>query len=141
MNELLQSYGLCVLVLSLKMLAISLYQGYFRLRYLAFANAEDAAVFSRNAAAQELPQVQRAARAWLNDLENIPVFFVFGALAVVLHTPVQLTSALFCIFTSARILHTVMYLAGWQPWRTLAFALALLSLVALAALLGAALLR
>ena len=36
MNDLLRVYALCVLVLCLKMFAVSCYQGYFRIRGLAF---------------------------------------------------------------------------------------------------------
>lgn len=39
------AYALCVLVLFLKMLAISCYQGFFRLRYRAFTNYEDVGFF------------------------------------------------------------------------------------------------
>lgn len=75
MNELLRIYALCVLVLCLKMLAISCYQGFFRIRGRVFTNPEDAAFFNRTPQPEELPQVVRAARAWANDLENIPLFF------------------------------------------------------------------
>ncbi len=52
----MEVYALCVLVLFIKMLAISCYQGYFRLRHLAFINSEDAGFFKRAANSQELPQ-------------------------------------------------------------------------------------
>lgn len=77
----MEVYALCVLVLFLKMLAISCYQGFFRLRFRAFTNHEDAAFFHRDANPQELPQVSRAEKAWANDLENIPLFFILGACA------------------------------------------------------------
>ncbi|PKQ43189.1 glutathione metabolism protein [Pseudomonas sp. YY-1] len=140
MSNLLHAYSLCVLVLFLKMLAISCYQGYFRLRNLAFANAEDAAFVGRARRTQELPQVQRAAKAWANDLENIPLFFVLGALAVVLQTPSGVTSVAFLGFVVARVLHTVAYLGGWQPWRTIAYGVALVCLLMLAAMIGVAVL-
>lgn len=140
MNDLLHAYSLCVLVLFLKMLAISCYQGYFRLRNLAFANAEDAAFVGRARCTQELPQVQRGARAWANDLENIPLFFVLGALAVVLQTPSGMTCVAFFGFVVARVLHTVAYLGGWQPWRTIAYGIALVFLLTLATMIGIAVL-
>lgn len=121
MSELLPVYTLCVLVLCLKMFAISCYQGFFRLRRRAFTNPEDAAFFNRAANTEELPQVMRATKAWANDLENIPLFFVLGGLCVALETAPVATTWLFCGFTSARVVHTVTYLMGWQPWRTLAY--------------------
>lgn len=90
--------------------------------------------------AQELPQVRRAARAWTNDLENIPLFFVLGALAVVLRTPDALTGLLFCVFTAVRVVHTLAYLGGWQPWRTLAYGAGLACLLVLAVMIGQVLL-
>lgn len=121
MSDLLQAYAGCVLVLCLKMLAISCYQGFFRIRGLAFTNLEDAAFFSRQAQSEELPHVSRAKKAWANDLENIPLFFVLGGLCVALGSSSVVTVWLFGGFTVARLAHTVTYLARWQPWRTVAY--------------------
>ena len=134
MSERLQVYALCVLVLCLKMFAISCYQGFFRIRARAFINQEDAAFFSCAAHAGELPQVARASKAWANDLENIPLFFVLGGLCVVLGTSTGATVALFGGFTLARVAHTLMYLGGWQPWRTLAYAVGMVCLFGLGGL-------
>lgn len=136
MNAVLHAYALCVLLLMVKMLAISCYQGYWRLRYRAFANPEDARFFARAVLTQELPQVQRASKAWGNDLENIPLFFVLGGLAVVLQTTADANIALFYTFTAARVAHTLMYLGSWQPWRTLAYVVALVCLLTIATLVG-----
>ncbi|MFJ2409118.1 MAPEG family protein [Pseudomonas sp. NPDC087814] len=135
----MEVYALCVLVLFLKMLAISCYQGFFRLRFRAFTNHEDAAFFHRDANPQELPQVSRAEKAWANDLENIPLFFILGGLCLAMETPGTATAGLFCLFTAARVMHTVMYLSGRQPWRTLAYGVGVLCLSGLAGLLGAGL--
>lgn len=124
-------YALCVVVLFVKMLAVSCYQGYFRLRFKAFVNPEDAAVFYRPAQATEHPEVTRAARVWANDLENIPVFFVLGGLAVVLDTPVVACTVLCVLFTLGRIFHTLAYLARWQPWRTVCYGVGVICLMGL----------
>ncbi|MFJ4453915.1 MAPEG family protein [Pseudomonas sp. NPDC089392] len=129
MSSGLQVYGLCVVVLFLKMFLVSCYQGYHRLRFLAFTNPEDAAVFKRAAQAAERPQVLRAARVWANDLENIPAFFVLGGLAVALGTPAALGAWLSIVFTVARVLHTWAYLAGVQPWRTLFYGVGVVCLL------------
>ncbi|MGY2412926.1 MAPEG family protein [Pseudomonas pergaminensis] len=136
MSELLQVYALCVLLLCLKMFAISCYQGGFRLRARAFTNREDAAFFNCAAQAEELPQVVRAGKAWANDLENIPLFFVMGGLCVVLGTPSGVTAGLFGGFTLARVAHTLLYLGGWQPWRTLAYAVGTVCLFGLGGLVA-----
>jgi len=140
MNDLLKVYALCVLVLCLKMFVISCCQGFFRLRGLAFTHREDAAFFKRAAQPEELPQVARAARAWANDLENIPLFFVLGGLCVVLNVPDVAGAGLFSGFTLARLLHTLAFLAGWQPWRTLAYMAGVACLFGLGTLVTAGLL-
>lgn len=140
MNSPLHLFALCVLVLFIKMLAISCYQGFFRLRHRAFTNPEDAGFFQRPANTQELLPVSRAAKAWANDLENIPQFFVLGGLCLALDAPAVATAWLFGLFTVARVVHTLMYLGGRQPWRTLAYGAGLACLLGLAGLVGAALL-
>lgn len=140
MSSSLHVFALCVLVLFAKMLAISCYQGFFRLRYRAFTNPEDAGFFKRDALVHELSAVSRASRAWANDLENIPLFFALGGLCVALGTHGLATAWLFALFTVARVLHTLMYLGRRQPWRTLAYGVGLACLLGLAGLIGAALL-
>jgi len=127
-------YACCVVVLFFKMLAISCYQGYYRLRHLAFINAEDAAVFGRVTQPAERPEVERAMQAWRNDLESIPMFIALGGLAVVLEAYAAATVGLCLVFTLARVLHTVTYLAGKQPWRTLSYGVGTLCLIVLAGL-------
>ncbi|MGH2419446.1 MAPEG family protein [Pseudomonas sp. C 49-2] len=129
MSDLLQVYALCVLVLCLKMFAISCYQGVFRIRRQAFTNLEDAAFFKRAAHSAELPQVVRATKAWANDLESIPLFFVLGGLCIALGASGAVTAGLCVCFTLARVAHTVMYLVGCQPWRTLAYGLGAICLL------------
>ncbi|QBF27292.1 MAPEG family protein [Pseudomonas tructae] len=136
MHTLLSVYALCVVALFVKMLAISCYQGFYRISRLTFKNPEDASLVGREASAQELPQVRRAAQAWANDLENIPLFFVLGALCLVFNPPFMLTAGLMVLFTAARLVHTLTYLARWQPWRTLAYAVGILCLLGLAAMVG-----
>ncbi|MBD9415312.1 MAPEG family protein [Pseudomonas sp. PDM16] len=132
MSNALSVYALCVVILFLKMFAISCYQGYFRLRFQAFTNAEDAAVFNRPESQQELPAVRRGAKAWANDLENIPVFFALGGLAVALDASAIATIWLSGIFTTARVLHSATYLARIQPWRTISYGIGVFSLLGLA---------
>lgn len=140
MSGSLAVYALCVVVLFAKMLAVSCYQGYFRLRLKAFVNAEDAAVFARPPQAAEHPQVVRAARAWANDLESIPAFFALGGLAVALDAPAAWSAGLSLLFTLARILHTLAYLARLQPWRTLCYGVGTLCLLGLCGLVCVAVL-
>ena len=139
MESPLHWYALCAVVLFFKMFAISLYQGFHRIGRQHFRNPEDAAFVGRTAAPEELPQVQRAARAWLNDLENIPLFFALGAVYVALQLSPAAAPWLFGGFTLARIAHTVCYLAVLQPWRTMAYGVGIGCLFAMAFMILAAL--
>lgn len=133
MSSALNVYALCVVVLFLKMFAVSCYQGFFRIRSRAFTNTEDAAFFNRIAREKELAQVTRATKAWVNDLESIPAFFALGGLAVAMNAPASITAGLSVLFTLARVLHTVAYLKGVQPWRTVFYGVGVLCLLGLCA--------
>jgi prostaglandin-E synthase 1 len=137
MSNALSVYALCMVVLFLKMFMVSCYQGYHRLRFVAFTNPEDAAVFKHAAQAAERPEVIRAAKVWANDLENIPAFFALGGLAIALDTAAQPTVWLSIAFTLARVLHTLAYLLGVQPWRTLFYAIGAVCLLGFCALITA----
>lgn len=127
------SLALCAVVLFVKMFAISLYQGWWRIGQGAFTNPEDAATFSTNAPlAEDLPAVQRAAACWRNDLENIPIFLLLGLLYLMAGGSADSAAVYFWTFTVARIAHTASYLAGLQPWRTLAFGVGMFSTIGLA---------
>jgi glutathione S-transferase len=111
-------------VLFLKMFAISGYQGFHRITKKAFQNPEDARVFGRNEPLPaELPQVQRAALAWRNDLENIPMFLILVLVWLGMGASADAVSIYCWTFVAARVVHTVVFLAGLQPWRTLAYSL------------------
>ncbi|SDO45112.1 MAPEG family protein [Vreelandella arcis] len=114
-------YALATVLLFFKMFAISAYQGVHRIGKLTFKTPEDAALAGQKAAKEELPQVQRAARAWLNDLENIPIFLALGVAYILVGASPGLAAWLFPVFTVARYLHTLFYLGGIQPWRTVAY--------------------
>ena len=129
MTSALSVYAICVVALFLKMFAVSCYQGIFRMRFRAFTNIEDAVVFNRVVREKELAQVTRAARAWANDLESIPAFFALGGLAVAMSAHASTTASLSVVFTVARVLHTLAYLNGVQPWRTVFYGVGILCLL------------
>jgi uncharacterized MAPEG superfamily protein len=126
-------YAALTVILFFKMAAISIVQGIARSRANAFTLAEDAKFFAASApVAQEVPMVQRAARAWRNDLENIPIF-LFLALIYVTALPSLVGAAIyFTIFAVARIAHTIFFLNAIQPWRTISYTVGALTAFALA---------
>jgi uncharacterized MAPEG superfamily protein len=67
----------------------------------------------------------RYRRAHRNALENTPVFMSTALVLTLMGTSATLCAALFYSYTGLRILHSVFYIKGVQPLRTIAFALAL----------------
>ncbi|MNH31669.1 MAPEG family protein [compost metagenome] len=60
------------------------------------------------------------------------MFFFLGALCQLYYPPGQLSAGLMVVFTAARLVHTVAYLARWQPWRTIAYVVGIICLLGLA---------
>ncbi|HSR56686.1 MAG TPA: MAPEG family protein [Candidatus Binataceae bacterium] len=120
---LLRIYALTTIVLALKMSANSLVQAFARIPNKAFVNPEDARMFGGGAAplAEELPMVKRAANAWRNDLENIPIFLFLAFIYAIVGLPTNAFIIYCALFTLARILHTIFYLRAMQPGRTIAY--------------------
>lgn len=95
-------------------------------------NNEDLSTVSKGAALSgETPEaVSRVLRAHNNALVNITPFLFASLLFVLLGAPGGEAAALFYGFAFFRVLHSVVYVAGKQPWRTLSFALSTLLLLA-----------
>jgi uncharacterized MAPEG superfamily protein len=117
-----QFYALITVILFFKMVSISLVQGVGRVSTKTFVTPEDAEFFAHAPPAQEeAPIVKRAVNAWRNDLENIPIFLFLGLIYVTLGLWPEGAFIYFSIFVVARILHTIAFLNGLQPWRTIFF--------------------
>ncbi len=120
---LLRIYALTAIILALKMAANSLVQGRARMGPKIFTNPEDAQAFGGSAVAEELPMVQRAAKCWRNDLENIPIFLILALIYVIAGLSTG-AFVIYCgLFVLARVLHTIFYLRAAQPGRTIAYTL------------------
>jgi uncharacterized MAPEG superfamily protein len=128
-----QFYALTTVILFFKMVSISLVQGIGRASTSTFVTPEDAEFFAHAPPAhEEAPIVKRAVNAWRNDLENIPMFLFLGLIYVTLGLWPGGAFIYFTIFVVARILHTIMFLLGLQPWRTIFFTFGLAVCVILA---------
>lgn len=127
-------YVICSIVLSLEMLALGGMTAARRAKVGSFANPEDAKVSPTGAKQNdgvEHPEVARIQRAHRNLLESIPLFFALGLIAVLAGASSTGVKGALITFTVARVLHAIAYLNGVQPWRTVFFAIGLLSLVGL----------
>jgi uncharacterized MAPEG superfamily protein len=128
---LLRIYAITAIVLALKMSAIAFVQGRARTGTGVFLNPEDAAAFGGKAVSEEPEIVQRAARAWRNDLENIPIFLILAWIYVAAGLSATAFTIYCVVFMVARIVHTVCYINSIQPWRTVAFTIGAIMMVAL----------
>jgi uncharacterized MAPEG superfamily protein len=94
-------------------------------------NPEDAARFGAALEPHDPPAVARVLRAHANAQSAIFPFLLLGLAFVLAGGPYDVAVAIFAIFTIARIAHSIAYLAGKQPWRTISFAVAGLATIAL----------
>ncbi|XP_045504443.1 microsomal glutathione S-transferase 1-like [Colias croceus] len=109
-------------VLGAKMLLMSFLTARQRYRKNVFANEEDAKA-KKGIVKYDDPDVERVRRAHLNDLENIPVFWVLGALYLTTGPSAATAITLFRVYAAGRILHTIVYAVTpiRQPARAIAF--------------------
>ncbi len=128
---LLRMYAITAIVLALKMSAIAFVQGRARTSSGQFLNPEDAVTFGGKVVAEEPELVQRASRAWRNDLENIPIFLILAWIYVSAGLAF-VPFVIYCVvFMAARIAHTYWYIKSVQPGRTIAFSVGALTTLAL----------
>ncbi len=130
---LLKYWVLFTIILWLKMLANSVLQGYYRFKNKQFVTPEDAKAFAGlikqevNPSYQEHPMVERLAKCWRNDLENIPMFLFISLGYVLLNGNAAFGLVCFIIFTVARVSHTFFYVTAMQPHRNIAFDIGLIA--------------
>jgi glutathione S-transferase len=114
------------LILVLKMLMLIFRTSATRMRLSSFASPEDyAAVGAAPAAGDGTPdeRVERLRRALLNDLENILPFFGVGLIYALSGPSLGMARFLIGGFALARVAHTIFYVRGLQPHRSVAFLL------------------
>jgi len=129
--ELLRMYALTAIVLELKMAAIALVQGQGRLGTGLYTLPEDAQLFHGQESAAEAPIVDRAAKAWRNDLENIPIFLILAGIYVMAGLSLKAFVFYCLVFMIMRIIHTYTFIRALQPWRTVSYTIGALAMLAM----------
>lgn len=116
-------FAACAAILVLKMLVVGHYTGILRIRKAAFLNPEDAKQFADTDTSQttEHPDVERGLRAHRNDLESTLPFLFLGPIYLLTGASAGLATVLFVAFTVLRVVFSVFYIGGIQPWRSLTF--------------------
>lgn len=125
-------YALTAAFLAVHLVLLALWTGFVRARSGRFANPEDKGIVKGELAAEDHPDVLRVKRAHVNALENAVPFFVVGALYVATGGT-KLGAEAYCgTFLAVRVLHSLFYLWGKQPFRTMSFALGVLCIFGMA---------
>ena len=124
-NAALQLFGIVYLILVLKTVAVGAYTSIRRIRGGVYATPEDYALQGLQPKAGVNEDVERVRRAHQNDLENILPFFGVGLFYALTHPSPTAARIYFIGYAAARILHSIFYIRGLQPHRTVAFGIAL----------------
>lgn len=125
------AYAIATVVLSLNWIVLWSLSGLYRVRTKTTPNPEDAGMLRAEVATQDPPAVARALRAHRNTADNTTPFLFLGLVYVLLGGETRTAELLFAAFTTARVLYTVTYLLGLQPWRSLAYTVGGVSTLAL----------
>ncbi|KAG8236605.1 hypothetical protein J437_LFUL016854 [Ladona fulva] len=122
-NPVFAAYAFYSALLAFKMLAVVLLTARQRFKKSIFASPEDAKMHPKAKVKHDDPDIERVRRAHLNDLENIPMFWIVGLLYVLTEPSAFLAINLFRAYFVARSLHTFVYavIVLPQPSRALAF--------------------
>ena len=114
-------FAICYLVLVLKMVAVGGYTSYLRITRRVYATGEDYGMQGMDPSEEIDGEIERVRRAHRNDLENILPFLGVGILYA-LSEPTMVGAQINLLgFTVARVLHSIFYIRGMQPHRTIAF--------------------
>jgi uncharacterized MAPEG superfamily protein len=124
------AYAITCVVLCLNLLMLCVSSGAIRAKVGVAINPEDGARYGVPVSEFDPPTVARLLRAYRNAEATIYPFLLLGLLFVFTGGKAAIAIPIFAIFVVARIVHSIVYLKAMQPWRTIAFAVSLLAVVA-----------
>jgi uncharacterized MAPEG superfamily protein len=132
------AYVASVLVLGFNLIGLANASALTRAQAGEVINPEDQAAAKKTAVVYEggNDRTARYRRAHRNALENTPVFMITALVLTLMGTSATVGAALFYSYAALRIVHSVCYVKAVQPFRTIAFVLALLIQVAVLVLIG-----
>lgn len=114
-------------LLVLKMVLTAFAIGVARVTHKSWSSPEDAKLLGGSTVPDAL--VERLRRVHQNALENELAYIAIGLLFVLVGAPIVGIQAYGYTFLGARVVHTLSYAIGVQPFRTLAFVVGSLCLV------------
>jgi microsomal prostaglandin-E synthase 1 len=122
-NPAFRIYGLCSAIVCVHLLVLAGWTGYVRARRKSFLNPEDARLSNVKELELDHPDVRRVQRCHLNALENGVPFLALGLLYVIVGATKTGAQAYFFTYAGSRVVHSIFYLWGKQPFRTIFFAI------------------
>ena len=114
----LPAFTVALVALFMKTTLTSGLQVVSRVRAGVFPIPEDARLMRRRPADAEADFVRRCANVWRNDPENLPLFLALALAYVLLGASAPAAQLLFAAYVVVRYVHTLVFLLGLQPWRT-----------------------
>jgi microsomal prostaglandin-E synthase 1 len=120
----LAPFALVTLVLALNLFFLWGWSGAVRGKTKTAMNSEDAKAFQGELVESDPPAVARVLRAHANAQANILPTLALGLVYVLLGGGAQMAWILLGAFAAGRWLHSITYLVGKQPWRTISFSIA-----------------
>ncbi|MBL9022751.1 MAG: MAPEG family protein [Myxococcales bacterium] len=134
----IQPYVVSVLVLGLNLVGLANATAVTRGQAAEVINPEDVAVNKKASVVYDAgnDKTARYRRAHRNALENTPVFMTTALVLTLMGVSATLGAALFYPYAALRIVHSVCYIRGIQPLRTISFVVALLIQVGVLGLIG-----
>lgn len=134
----LPAYVISTLVLSLNLLGLANATALTRGQASEVINPEDQRLNAKASVVYEggNDKTARYRRAHRNALENTPLFMITALLLTLMGASATVAAALFYPFAALRILHSVCYVKGIQPFRTMSFVLAALVQFAVLGFIG-----
>ncbi len=132
------AYAVSAIVLALNLIGLANASALTRAQAGEAINPEDAPKNKETKVVYEggNDRTARYRRAHRNALENTPIFMITALLLTLMGASASVGAALFYPYAALRILHSICYVKGIQPFRTIAFVLALLCQLAVLGFIG-----
>ncbi|MBK6462093.1 MAG: MAPEG family protein [Myxococcales bacterium] len=132
------AYAATVIVLGLNLVGLANATALTRGQAKEVVNPEDQALnkTAKVTLDNDNDRTARYRRAHRNALENTPWFMITAFVLTMMGTSGTVAAALFYSYAALRVLHSVCYVKGLQPFRTMSFAIAQLIQVVVLGLIG-----
>lgn len=121
-----------MLTLILLSLALLLVVSFLPGSYLARQVGPTTQMGPRDNLPEPTVELGRARRALANLQETLPIFLTLGILSIIYNEQGLLSIAGGVVYLVGRVAHVVCYIGGFSPWRSLAYSVATLGLLAMA---------